>query len=190
MLQFNEETMFLGTLCKRNHDYNETGKSPRYIRNAGSCVICKNEQRLQWKSSNKSRYNQLQSEWNSTHKEYFKQKKREQRSKQPFFYTALMNAKRNCCRKKIDFNIDEEHLEQIWNSQKGMCYWFNLPMDRSKPRYHPLKPSLDKLIPSLGYVKGNVVWATTFANSGRSNTSVEEFKMFIEQLKSTMTYVP
>jgi len=49
----------------------------------------------------------------------------------------------------------------------------------------PQRPSLDKLVPEKGYVKGNVVLTCAAANMGRSNTSVERFAEFCSLLRST-----
>jgi hypothetical protein len=40
-LEFDEEKYYLGSLCKRGHDWNDTGKSRRY-KNKGVCVDCVN----------------------------------------------------------------------------------------------------------------------------------------------------
>jgi hypothetical protein len=35
-----ESKYYLGTLCKRNHDYNDTGMSPRFVNGNHACVFC------------------------------------------------------------------------------------------------------------------------------------------------------
>ena len=47
----------------------------------------------------------------------------------------------------------------------------------------PRRPSLDRLDEKIGYVRGNVVLTTTFANMGRSAYSAEKFAAFVAELK-------
>ena len=49
----------LGTLCLRNHDYNGTGKSVRYI-SSGNCISCALLLADKWKSNNRERFKVLQ----------------------------------------------------------------------------------------------------------------------------------
>lgn len=51
----------------------------------------------------------------------------------------------------------------------------------STPR-HAMKPSLDRIRPELGYVAGNVVWATNFANRARGDMPFEEFRVLMVEL--------
>lgn len=41
-------------------------------------------------------------------------------------------------------------------------------------------PSLDKIIPELGYVEGNVMWLSFLANAMKRNASPEQLKKFAE----------
>lgn len=75
--------------------------------------------------------------------------------------------------------INLEYLETLKINQNGLCYWLKIPIDFSmndKLR----KPSLDRLDNSLGYVPGNVVLTTLFANLGRRDSSSKEMKHFID----------
>jgi len=47
----------------------------------------------------------------------------------------------------------------------------------------PQQPSLDRLDPEKGYVKGNVVLTCLAANFGRNRTNIERFKEFVELLR-------
>lgn len=46
------------------------------------------------------------------------------------------------------------------------------------------KPSLDKIIPKLGYVKGNVWVVSNKANRIKSNATIEELELLVKNLKS------
>jgi len=53
----------------------------------------------------------------------------------------------------------------------------------NKP-YLPTSPSLDRIKPNKGYVKGNVAWISNRANIIKHDTTFKEFKMFYEWFKS------
>ncbi len=90
--------------------------------------------------------------------------------------------------RKLEHSISVEDIQSIWESQNGKCYWLGIALDESNglPDRHPLKPSLDRLDNSRGYVRENVVITSTFANLGRSNTTVEDFSEFLNVLKQEL----
>ena len=78
-----------------------------------------------------------------------------------------------------DKSINLKYLETLKINQNGLCHWLKIPIDFSmndKLR----KPSLDRLDNSLGYVPGNVVLTTLFANLGRRDATIKEMKNFID----------
>jgi hypothetical protein len=73
--------------------------------------------------------------------------------------------------------IDYTYLENLFKKQDGKCHWLKTiinPMDVFIS-HHPLAPSVDRLDNNKGYVPGNVVITTRFANCGRRNTDDEFF---------------
>ena len=48
----------------------------------------------------------------------------------------------------------------------------------------PRRPSIDRIVTALGYVQGNVVLTTQFANMGRSALSAEKFAAFVAEMKT------
>jgi hypothetical protein len=173
--------IFLGSLCKRNHNYNNTGKSLRYISNPGSCVICKTHQREEWVQNNNKRYKSLQKKWNSNNQSHHNKWKKEYRKLHPDkkqtnpfkkYYKGVQDRANN---KNLKFDLTPEFLEQLWNSQNGKCHWLHCDLMLVGVPYHPLRATIDRLDPDKGYVQNNIVWASSFANRGRSNTSKEIF---------------
>ena len=76
--------------------------------------------------------------------------------------------------------IDYKYLERLFKRQGSKCHWFKTtinPMDVFVA-HHPLAPSVDRLDNAKGYIRGNVVITTRFANCGRRNADA---KFFSEQ---------
>lgn len=82
---------------------------------------------------------------------------------------------------ETDLTVD--YLEKMWHAQHGRCYWLGIPMlfGRQAPTRHPQKASLDRLDGRIGYMQGNVVWASNFANRGRGELDSKAFHKFLIQ---------
>lgn len=62
------------------------------------------------------------------------------------------------------------------------CPILEIPIFKGNQRHVANSPSLDRLIPELGYVKGNVRVISYKANTMKSNASIEEIKMFAKNI--------
>jgi hypothetical protein len=171
------DKMFLGTLCKRGHDYENTGKSPRYKKVPGSCRICHEIRRRQWLVENSSRMKELQRTWNSSHKKHHAEWKRKFRKQKPFL--RYLGRARRVSHIKENL-IDASYLEEQWFKQDGKCYWLKVNLEIEAASNSLTKATLDRLIPEMGYTKENVVWASRFANIGRGNVPVKDFTAFLQ----------
>jgi len=73
----------------------------------------------------------------------------------------------------LPFDIDIDYLMSI---ATDTCPVFKTPFEWGQyngPR-HAFGPSLDRIIPELGYVKGNVVFISNLANTVKSNVTEKE----------------
>lgn len=81
-------------------------------------------------------------------------------------------AKALCKKERLPFDIDFEFI--LKKLQAGTCECTGLPFSLSKNSRNAYSPSIDRIVPSLGYVKGNVrivVWAF---NAFKNNFSEKE----------------
>lgn len=110
---------------------------------------------------------------------------RDSRSRNPMATqvgTMIKKAKERSALKKLPFDIDFEYL---LDRAPSHCPIFNMPLEWSCFRSEkkgplPNSPSLDRIVPDLGYVKGNVWIISHRANTIKSNATHEELKLVAE----------
>lgn len=95
-------------------------------------------------------------------------------------------AKYRANRKSIPHNIDGPYLLQLWDDQGGKCAITGEPFDLSygeglqKGWSKHDAPSLDRIIPELGYVIGNVRLTTFQVNCAMGVYTDEQFYKMCE----------
>ena len=102
-------------------------------------------------------------------------------------HTSLTREKQKPRHKEGDELINVQYIKELWNRQNGLCFWFNVPMDLKMSETEEInlsKVSIDRLDSNIGYIKGNVVLCTLFANRGRGNSSLEQWDNFVKLLKT------
>ena len=88
---------------------------------------------------------------------------------------ALSSARSRSKQKKVAFDLDKEYLESIMTS---LCPVFGIILSwgvfgQGHTEKHN-SPSLDRIIPELGYIKGNVVFISGLANTIKQDVTEEE----------------
>ena len=89
----------------------------------------------------------------------------------------------DCKSRKLEIDIDVDYVNELFQKQKGKCYWFGVDLIPNINRKHPQQPSLDRLNNKLGYIKGNVVLSCYSANIGRNENEEKTWTEFIKQIK-------
>lgn len=94
----------------------------------------------------------------------------------------VKNARQRAKDKNLAFNIDHNYIRSITPSH---CPIFNTKLEWSVQRGNghrslPNSPSLDRIDPSKGYVKGNVWIISNRANAIKNDASHEELKLVAE----------
>lgn len=82
----------------------------------------------------------------------------------------------------LEHTLTVDDINELFNNQKGLCYWFKIPLIPSNYKKHPQQPSLDRLDVNMGYIKGNVVLSCYSANIGRNENDLETWKNFLNLL--------
>lgn len=92
--------------------------------------------------------------------------------------TMLHNAKGRARRNNLPFNLEEADIVI-----PDYCPILGIKLE-SQSKQHAGSPTLDKIVPELGYVKGNVQVISHRANLIKSDASIEELEKVIEFLKN------
>jgi hypothetical protein len=107
----------------------------------------------------------------------------------PFKYHA--NKARSRSKKKgYKTDLTTEYLKEIWDKQNGTCPYTGIKMEISRTsqdediKKTPIKASLDRIDPSIGYIKGNVEFVCYCINVMKNDFTKQEMIDFINLIKN------
>jgi hypothetical protein len=92
----------------------------------------------------------------------------------------IRSAKRRALSQGIPFDIDYTDI-----SIPEYCPLLGIKLNKhvGEGKLHDDSPSLDKIIPKLGYIRGNVWVISSKANRIKSNVTIEELELLVKNLK-------
>lgn len=98
----------------------------------------------------------------------------------------LRDARRRAKKKNLPFDIDLDYLESLV-VDKCPVFNTNFSFGLDGSGLKPTSPSLDRFVPELGYVKGNLSFISHRANSIKHNASVDDLEKLINWMRSKKT---
>lgn len=77
--------------------------------------------------------------------------------------------------KGIPFDLTAEYLQSIYTDN---CPVLGIPFERRSDRNNnsPASPTVDRIVPSLGYIKGNVIIVSRRANNIKSDGKLDDLR--------------
>jgi DNA-directed RNA polymerase subunit RPC12/RpoP len=96
----------------------------------------------------------------------------------------IISAKSRSNKSCQPFNINVEYMKELLDRQNGKCFYTDEKIIFYKYGETPTRkvaPSVDKIIPNLGYVKGNVVWCLDRINLIKNDTTLDEMKIWMPE---------
>ncbi len=78
------------------------------------------------------------------------------------------------------------HLRELWEQQQGRCHYTGRTM--ALTGYHAGNihtATVDRQVPALGYVRGNVVLCCSFVNRMKQDFTLDELLDYCEELLET-----
>ena len=169
------------------------------------CKDCSKKASMEWKKQNpqkvqesrrkdyqqnKDRYLEYSKQWRENnvayrrqyyqeHKEYFKDKRKGKNNR---LNEMLRSAKRRASDNCLPFDLTIEYMETIAMDHcpiTGELLDWELQFSEEGKR-NPMAPSLDKIIPSLGYTQGNVAIIGHRMNALKSDMTLEELNQLVD----------
>lgn len=96
--------------------------------------------------------------------------------------SLVANALNRAIRAELPIDINADYIEELWQTQNGLCYYTHKKMKWAKEKVSFFSPSLDRLDPSKGYIKGNVVLCLFAINSFKQELNVSDFLDFVNSV--------
>lgn len=96
----------------------------------------------------------------------------------------VYRAKYSATKNGLPFNLSVEDI-----SIPEFCPVLGLKLEKNDNKQGGNSPSLDKIIPEKGYIKGNVRVISQRANMLKSNATIEELKLVLKDLTSLLSEV-
>lgn len=106
------------------------------------------------------------------------------RYKKNWINNLIINSRSIAKRRNLEFNLDDNFLQELNKKQKEMCYWYGCKIVNSDKIKYGLQYSLDRIDSKKGYTKDNVVLCCLMANLGKNKTDPEIWKEFCEMVRS------
>lgn len=133
-------------------------------------------------SANREKQIAKSAAYNKAHKEHVNAMAVERRSKKlPPSKVLYNNAKQRAKKYSLPFNITVEDIVVPEN-----CPILGIPLIIQTGCASDNSPSLDKIIPELGYVKGNIQVISHKANSIKNNASVQDLEKVYLYMKGLL----
>ena len=99
----------------------------------------------------------------------------------------LSMAKNRSIEKGLDFNLDLVYLKELWDILNGCCILTGIPFVLERAEFgkvHPYAPSIDRIVPSLGYTKGNIRLIVYQFNVAMSEYGQEQFDDMVSKYQA------
>lgn len=105
-----------------------------------------------------------------------------------FFSIRIKDVQRRAKNSNLSFDLTVEYMVNLYNEQKGLCYYTKVPMKISTDNW-VLKGqadidviSVDKIEPEKGYTVGNIVFCCSGINKLKGSATKDELIYFIDKL--------
>ncbi len=93
-------------------------------------------------------------------------------------YKMLARAKSRAKKNNLPFNLELGDIVI-----PDICPLLGIKIKSTEVRNSPNNPSLDKIIPEKGYIKGNIWIISNRANTLKNDASLQELELLVENLK-------
>ena len=124
------------------------------------------ERRKEYRQKNKERLTEYQ-------KEYDKSRAKPTTEVYRYFGERASKLKIKSRKNKILYDLDGKYLQSIY-PEDGKCPALNIEMKAGSDSDWRLSPSVDRIDPSGGYIRGNVIWISWLANCIKTSATPKQ----------------
>ena len=96
-----------------------------------------------------------------------------------FLTKKFSTLKSRCNKTGITFSLSKSYIETQFKNQKTKCFYSDINIDWQSSGIRFDSMSFDKIIPSLGYIEGNVVLTINRVNMVKQDCSLEEIRAWM-----------
>ena len=164
------------------------GTSDLFLKNTNICKSCRKEYCKNYKIKNKGKIkpasDEQKTKYNENRRKVYEENKEEKRIKSKQKYRENIqsilywNAKRRAKEKNLPFNIEKSDV-----IIPEYCPILNIKLKVNEGVAKDSSPTLDRIIPSKGYVKGNIQVISYRANTIKNDATIEELEKIINYLR-------
>ena len=151
---------------------------PDYLR--PNCKDCHNSKRRDYWDRNKDRLNRERREKIAEDKDAYNKKRRDWNLNNQEKY-LLSKAKYRAKKKGVDFNITVDDV-----IIPNFCPILGIELKKNSEGFAEDSATLDRIVPELGYVKGNVAVISGRANRIKNDASLDELEKVVEWLRRSV----
>lgn len=147
----------------------------------GSCCACSAAKETK-RVRNREERQRANRKWNASNKGY--EAKRAWRDRDPinaWACSATGSARERARRYALPIDIDKNYVRSI---VPAVCPVFGTPFEFLGKRLRPESPSLDRIDPAKGYVRGNVAIISLRANAIKSNACWQDIQRVADWLRN------
>lgn len=172
-----------GKLCKKCNTTEKYIRKQKTGKTYNQCVKCTLDKRKN-KYKENGGYSNYNKKYYDRKKQRINDKKREKykNNEELYIYHMLKRAEKRAEKSNIPFNLKQEDIKI-----PEYCPALNVKLEIKncgKKGPGPFSPSLDKIVPELGYINTNVIVISHKANQIKNNASISEIEKILEWLKS------
>lgn len=136
------------------------------------CKQCMSE----YRATKRAHYKEYMAMRRATDNEVIKETRRKSARSHPE-WRMYVAAKRRATEKGLDFNIEPSDIVI-----PERCPLLNVPFINGTKGNYEFTPSLDRIDPTKGYIKGNIWVITKKANSMKNSATKEELLTFVDNI--------
>lgn len=102
-----------------------------------------------------------------------------------FMRSPFNLAKSRAKKRNLPFTITLEFIEELWEKQRGCCFYSGKTMTRTAGAGHvDTNVSLERVNLELGYVPSNIVLCCMFLNTSKGTKTIEDWLMWAAEVRN------